>query len=243
MLGKVSVQPSVGHWKVLPEQRNRAEIQQHPPGAGGSPSRGCPAPARLFPLRPVLCSFSWRRWHHHQQSCLSFKPPPSRTKKAPWSHVGVSWPYPRGTAWVCSGPSGGPSAPACWRRRVCSRSSSTGSASLEGQRSVGTTLALGTAATSPGAGQRLTWDWSALQRPQLLGWGPSTPCHWATRQSCFSGTCWGEAVRQPPASVLPQPPPAITLPQTPTDRGAGHWGALVGSGLEGARQAEASQGG
>lgn len=55
MLGKVSVQPSVGQWKVLPKQRNRAEIQQQPscaapPGAGGSPTSGSPAPPTLSPF-------------------------------------------------------------------------------------------------------------------------------------------------------------------------------------------------
>lgn len=148
----------------------------------------------------------------------------------------MSWPYPRGTAWVCSGPSGGPSAPACWGRPVCSHSSSTGSASLEGDRSVGL-VSLPRPLPSPlwgRAGAQLTWDRSALQRPQVWGWGPSAPCHQhgATRQSRFAATCWGEAIRQQaPAAVgrnkpwpLPKPPPSLPSFLPFTKRGSGNWG-------------------
>lgn len=148
----------------------------------------------------------------------------------------MSWPYPRGTAWACSGPSGGPSAPACWGRPVCSHSSSTGSASLEGDRFVGLVPLPQPLPSLPRgrAGVWLTWDRSALQWPQVWGWGPSAPCHrhGAARQSRFAATCRGEAIRQrAPAAVgrdkprpLPKPPPSLPSFLPFTKRGSGNWG-------------------
>ena len=67
MLGKVSAQPSVGHWKVLPEQRNRAEIQ-HQPGSKTPPVELQHLP-RSPRSRPALGSTSQRNSHQ-----LSFTP-------------------------------------------------------------------------------------------------------------------------------------------------------------------------
>lgn len=164
MLGKVSVQPSVGHWKVLPEQRNGVtesvpawlHCTPRHPRAGAAPPVGLQHLPCSPHSCPVPCSTSCS--HRHHQRCPSSEPcfATSQPNKGTLEGHRASQSYPRGTAWVCSGPSGGPSAPACWGRPVCSHSSSTGNASLEGDRRVGPIPVV--AVTS--AGQ--SWGWAHL---------------------------------------------------------------------------------
>lgn len=161
MLGKVSMQPSVGHWKVLPAKRDGAESAQPQPhctpcGSGGT-HQHVSVPSRALPTAGWGNAASPRGAGTLRASCAvspSFKPcfsPSHPNTEHPGAITGRPGahhpPYPQGIAWVCSGPSGGPSAPACWGRPVCSRSWSRRSASLEGD----TALALAIAQPSPAA--------------------------------------------------------------------------------------------
>lgn len=180
MLGKVSVQPRVGQWKVLPGQRN---------------SERDSAPAPLLGLQHLPC-----RPHPYLPPPALLCPRPAK-KRA----LGVSRPYPRGTAWVCSAPSGGPSAPACWGRPVCSRSSNTGSVSLQGHGSVRLVPAPAVAVPSPGRGWahlgQVCASAAAAPGPGSLR-SPASG-HWAGLGHC---SLRGELVRLSPAEPPLCPP-------------------------------------
>lgn len=221
---------------------NSPATHPHPPQGWGQPHQWVSSTSHALPT-PIRRSAASPQGTGTTTSASHPTLPPPSQKRAPWSDHRVSQPYPQGTAWVCSGPSGGPSAPACWGRPVCSHSLSTGSASLEGDRSVGLIPALAVAVTSR-AGAGLTWDRSALQQPQVLGWGPSAPCHRhrATGQSRFAATCQREAVRQrAPALSLnpclknhgPLCPPSYPLQTGVQATGGGSGGVWLGRGRRG----------
>ena len=192
----------------------------HPLGLGAAP----PVGLQHLPCSPhshkVLCSIS-QRYRHRHQCCLSFKPrfATSQPKKGTLERGRVSQPYPRGTAWVCSGPSGGPSAPACWGRPVCSRSSSTGSACLEGDRSVGLIPApvavtgAGLGLGSPGTGLRFSGRRSWAEVPPLPATGIGPPGRAASLQPAAS--------RDKP-QPLPKPPPSLPSFLPFINRGSGN---------------------
>lgn len=116
MLGKVSVQPSVGHWKVLPAKKETGLSQHCAVPLGGDPG------AVLIPFHAVF----------------PYPPPGSMsTICAPRGTPILPSPYPQGTAWVCSAPSGGPSALACWEKPICSRNWNRRSASLQEDTAIG----------------------------------------------------------------------------------------------------------
>lgn len=204
------MQPRVGQWKVLPGQRN-SERDSAPAQLGTAPLLGPQhlplpspgAPPRALPqLRALLCS----------------RPPKKRARA-------VSRPYPRGTAWVCSGPSGGPSAPACWGRPVCSRSSSTGSVSLQGHRSVGLVPAPAVAVPSPGRGWahlgQVCASAAAAPGPGSLR-SPASG-HWAGLGHC---SLRGEGVRLSPAKPPLCPPHPLKTGERGLGGLAGEAGAL-----------------
>lgn len=95
MLGKVSVQPSVGHWKVLPEQRNKAEIQQQPgcaapPWGWGQPHQWVSSTSHALPTPIRCCAASPRGTGTVTSAASALSPalPPPNQKRALWSEAG-----------------------------------------------------------------------------------------------------------------------------------------------------------
>lgn len=88
----------------------------------------------------LCCAPGWGSWRspHPFPCCVPIPPPGSMsTICAPRGTPILPSPYPQGTAWVCSAPSGGPSALACWEKPICSRSWSRRSASLQEDTAIG----------------------------------------------------------------------------------------------------------
>lgn len=88
----------------------------------------------------LCCAPGWGSWcsPHPFPCCVPIPPPGSMsTICAPRGIPILPFPYPQGTAWVCSAPSGGPSALACWEKPICSRSWSRRSASLQEDTAIG----------------------------------------------------------------------------------------------------------
>lgn len=256
MLGKVSVQPSVGHWKVLPEQRNRVEIQQEPDHAGDSPTSGSPAPPTLSPVPSSAVQ--------HLPEVQAPPPPalpelqvplchlPAKKKRTPWSDVGCPGLTLEG---LCGSVvdlevvhqllhAGEGQFAAVARALVV----------LPWKERDRLASSLPQPLLSPPQGRTgLTWDRSALQRPQVLRWGPSAPRHRhrAAGQSRFAATWRGEAVRRRVPSATgsagsAEPQPCLNhVPLCPPSHPLQLGGMAIGgvSGLEGAGGAGALQGG
>lgn len=236
MLGKVSVQPSVGHWKVLPEQRNGVReslpARLHRTAPPGAPGAGAAPPVDPQHLPrsprscPALCSISWRYRHH--QRCPSSKPcfATSQPKEAP----SLTLEGLRGSVVDLQVVhqllhAGEGQFAAIARALVMLPWKET------------EPLASSPPSLPPPRGRAgLTWDRSALQRPQVLGWGPSAPHqrHRAAGQSRFAATCQGEAAGQ---QAAPSPSPSLNhgpaaLPTLAN--GVQATAALGASGVEGA---------
>lgn len=195
-----------------------------PPCGDGRTHQHVPVPSRALPTAGWGNAASPRGAGTLRASCavspsfkLCFSPshpnkePPGAITGCPGAHHP---PYPQGTALVCSGPSGGPSAPACWGRPACSRSWSRRSASLEGEGSIGfghrPVITRGIALTvlsSPEAGLRFSSRRSCMGAPPLPTAGMGPPGRAASLQPVgerLSGSRH-ECPVQPPCTHAPWP--------------------------------------
>lgn len=173
MLGKVSVQPRVGQWKVLPGQKN-SEIQRQP---------SCGQPHCWGSHSHLL--------EHHHGPCLSSEPcsAPSHPKKGHAGCPGLTLEGLRGSVVdlqvVHQLLHAGEGQFAAVARALvvfpCKDTDPSGSSLPR--------LSL----SPPRGGAGLTWDRSALQRPQLRGRGPCAPRHRGTGQGWVTAAC-GERV-------------------------------------------------
>lgn len=181
MLGKVSVQPRVGQWKVLPGQRN-------------SERDSAPAQLRTAPLlgpQHLPRSPHSHLLEHHHGPCLSSEPcsAPSHPKKGHAGCPGLTLEGLRGSVVdlqvVHQLLHAGEGQFAAVARALvvfpCKDTDPSGSSLPR--------LSL----SPPRGGAGLTWDRSALQRPQLRGRSPCAPRHRGTGQGWVTAAC-GERV-------------------------------------------------